>query len=392
MKVGFDVSQTGSSKAGCGYFAESLIRHLAAIDLENEYILYPAVGDVFWDPECGRETFSCNQKNFRRLAAPKSFEASQTFWRDSRSDLEARLGDPDIVHINNFYCPRGLRKAHLVYTLHDLSFIAHPEWTTEANRIGCAQNVFQASLQADLIVAVSEYTRRHFLETFPHYPAERIVVVHEGSRFTGCSPAPAPAQFDRIEPARFWLSVGTIEPRKNYARILEAYAAVYSNRPNLFPLVIAGGKGWLMEEFERSLESAGLRGRVILTGYVSDRELQWLYENCFAFLYPSLFEGFGLPVLEAMSLGAPAISSNTTSIPEVVGDAGILVNPECSEEIAEAMLRLFDGLVDRNALAESSRARAAQFSWDSSARAMLDVYRQVAESRSNSTAALAAGA
>lgn len=392
MKVGFDVSQTGSSKAGCGYFAESLIRNLAAIDLTNEYILYPAVGDVFWDPECGRETFSCDQMNFRRLAAPKSFEASQTFWRDSESGFEARLGDPDVVHINNFYCPRGLRKARLVYTLHDLSFIAHPEWTTEANRIGCAQNVFQASLQADLIVAVSEYTRRHFLETFPHYPAERIVVVHEGSRFDRCPPAPAPAQFGRIEPGRFWLSVGTIEPRKNYARILEAYAAVYSSRPNLFPLVIAGGKGWLMEEFERSLDSAGLRGRVILTGYVSDRELQWLYESCFAFLYPSLFEGFGLPVVEAMSLGAPVISSNTTSIPEVVGDAGILVNPERSEEIAEAMSRLFDGLVDRNALAESSRARAAQFSWDSSARAMLDVYRQVAEIRSNSTAALAAGA
>src|ERR1017187_6899127 len=154
MRIGFDISQTGSSKAGCGYFAENLIRHLAARDSANEYILYPAVGDVFWDPGCGGETFSCNLHNFRRLAAPRSFEASRAFWREPGPDFEARLGDPDIVHIHNFYCPRGLRKARLVYTLHDLSFIEHPEWTTEANRFGCWHNVFQASLRADLIVAV----------------------------------------------------------------------------------------------------------------------------------------------------------------------------------------------------------------------------------------------
>ncbi len=366
MKIGFDVSQTGRSKAGCGFYADGLIRALAAAEDGNEYTLYPAFGDLFWDPECATTTFRCSQRRFRSLAAPANFEASQRFWRHPADDFEARIGSPDIVHSNNFFCPRGLTRARLIYTLYDLSFLEEPSWTTEANRVGCFQGMFQASLSADWVVAISDYSRRHFLATFPHYPAERIEVIYPASRFTeGDSGGARPARFDHLAPEGFWLCVGTIEPRKNHRRLLDAYRLTKSP----MPLVLAGGKGWLMDEFAAE--------DVLLTGYVSDEELEWLYRNCFAFLYPSLFEGFGMPVLEALTLGAPVICSNTTSLPEVAGEAGILVDPLDAQAISGAMQKLAGGEISREGLKRAGREQARRFSWEESGRKLAMLYKRV---------------
>ena len=215
MKIGFDISQTGRLKTGCGYFADGLIRELAATDALNEYILYPAVGDVFWDPEWRGSTFSSDRPNFRRLDAPLDFATSREFWRNSGPDLEAMLGSPDVVHMNNFFCPHGLRKARLVYTLYDLSFLVDPSWTTEQNRVGCFNGVFRATLNADHIIAISEYTRQHFLTTFPHYPENRISVIYPASRFAEDGIVERPSRFSRLDSGGFWLSVGTL---LNHAR------------------------------------------------------------------------------------------------------------------------------------------------------------------------------
>ena len=369
MKIGFDVSQTGRSKAGCGFYADGLIGALAASPGPHEYILYPAFGDLFWDPECATATFRTSQPRFRSLPAPPNFEESQRFWRHPAADFETRLGSPDIVHSNNFYCPGGLTRARLIYTLYDLSFMEEPSWTTEANRVGCFHGMFQASLTADWIVAISDYSRRHFLATFPHYPAARIALIYPASRFTAASaPPPCPARFAHLPPAGFWLSVGTIEPRKNHRRLLEAYRMT---NPSM-PLVLAGGKGWLMDEFAAD--------DVLLTGYVTDEELAWLYRNCFAFLYPSLFEGFGMPVLEALTLGAPVICSNNTSLPEVAGDAALLVDPLDVSAIAAAMQRLASGEVSREALKQKGEIQSRRFSWHQSAARLRDLYEQVAQS------------
>ncbi|MGB9619221.1 MAG: glycosyltransferase family 1 protein, partial [Armatimonadota bacterium] len=153
MRIGFDVSQTGRHKAGCGYYAYGLIRELAQLDDSNEYLLYPAVGDVFWDPDCDAETFRVERQNFKRMPAPRSFEESRRFWQNPPPDFEVQIGNPDIFHSNNFFCPVELKHARLVYTLYDLSFIEEPAWTTEANRVGCFQGVFRASLHADAIIA-----------------------------------------------------------------------------------------------------------------------------------------------------------------------------------------------------------------------------------------------
>ncbi len=375
MKIGFDVSQTGRAKAGCGHFAAGLIGALATADHRNQYILYPAFGDLYWDPECATATFRARRPGFSALDAPPHFEESQRFWRNPGADFESRLGHPDIVHSNNFFCPRGLTRARLVYTLHDLSFLVEPSWTTEANRVGCLEGMFGAATRADWIVANSHYSRAHFLETFPHYPAERVEVIHPASRFPlGNSGIPRPPRFAHLAPEGFWLSVGSIEPRKNHRRLLEAYAIAGASGTPPLPLVLAGGPGWLMDDFEATLRSMALTAAVTLTGYVSDVELEWLYRNCFGFLYPSLFEGFGMPVLEALSLGAPVIASNTTSLPEVVGAAGLLVDPLDAHAIAAAMRKLASGEVSRASLKQAGCEQARRFSWSASAARLMALY------------------
>jgi glycosyltransferase involved in cell wall biosynthesis len=173
------------------------------------------------------------------------------------------------------------------------------------------------------------------------------------------------------------LSVGVLEPRKNHKGLLAAYACLKKTVGKLFPLVLAGSKGWLMDDFKKQVESLGLQQDIILPGYVDDETLQWLYRNCFAFLYPSYFEGFGLPVVEAMSLGAPVIASNTTSLPEIVGQAGILIDPTRMEELCQAIKQLSSDPELRNSLKEKAIARASQFSWHSAASLTLESYREV---------------
>ena len=375
MRIGFDISQTGNGKAGCGYFADSIIQQLARTDLENEYILYPTFGNFFWDPEWRSATRRIDRPKVGRAEGHATLDKARAFWSNPPADLETSLGKPDIIHSNNFFCPHGLKSARLVYTLYDLSFLDHPEWHTEENRLGCFEGVFNACLYADMIVSISEYSRRHFLEIFPHFPQERIVVVHLASRFSRKPDLSRPALLSSLKPGEFWLTVGTLEPRKNQLRLLRAYTRLKSSLPKTFPLVMAGGKGWLMEDIHRAVADLGLAEDIIMPGYLDDAALQWLYQNCYAMVYPSLFEGFGLPVLEAMSLGAPVISSNVTSIPEIAGDAGILVNPEAEEDIFGAMLMLRESNGLRISLIERGREQAKRFTWESAARTILECYR-----------------
>jgi glycosyltransferase involved in cell wall biosynthesis len=376
MKIGFDVSQTGKLKAGCGYFADTLIRSLAEIDRENEYILYPTFGDLYWDPDWPSGVCQILRPRFQFWPGHKSLEEAKYFWNHPPADFETRMGAPDLIHSNNFFCPTGLKNARLVYTLYDLSFLAQPEWTTEENRIGCFKGVFNASLYADLIVSISHYSRDHFLKVFPHYPPNRIAVVHPASRFSGIRDIPQPQKVARLAPNRFWLNVGVLEPRKNQQRMLKAYAELKREMGETFPLVLAGGRGWLMEDFEERIDTLDLKRDVILLGKVEDDSLQWLYQNCFAFLYPSLFEGFGLPVLEAMSLGAPVIVSKISSIPEVVEDAGILIDPLDEKSICEAMWKMATDESLRPHLKKAALSQSSHFSWKSAASAVLDCYRK----------------
>ena len=375
MRIAFDITQTGKDKAGCGYFAYSLIRALAGIDCINEYLLLNSFGEFIWDGKVSPTSCGIQQANFKPspLRHPNRI-AARRFWQTPPSNLETALGNPDVVHSNNFFCPSGLNRAQLIFTLYDLSFIEHPEWSTEVNRTLCFDGVYRASLFADTILAISEYSRAHFLRTFPYYPSENVHVIYPASRYTRQTNLERPKTLSRqIKEGNFWLCVGTLEPRKNHLGLLRAYARHKARLGKALPLVHAGGPGWLMNDFKGQIRRLNLQNDVILLGYVSDVALQWLYQNCFAFMYPSFFEGFGMPVLEAMSLGAAVITSNTTSIPEIVGDTGILIDPRSDEHLASAMDTLAGDENQRIALRIAALQRASHFSWEHAAQQTLDL-------------------
>jgi glycosyltransferase involved in cell wall biosynthesis len=375
LNIAFDISQTGANKAGCGYFADAMIAGMLRLAPQHSYLLLRSFGDFFFDQDIQHvKHYSGRNVSY----APGIDDRSQdiNLWRSP--DLGAKFSGVDILHANNFWCPRQPLSARLVYTLYDIGFIEEPSWTTEVNRVGCFAGVFNAAVAADFVVAISKFSRRHFLNVFPHFPPDRIEVVYPCSKFIDLdSRGTPPASCAGIEPQKFWLNVGTVEPRKNQQRLLRAYSRYLAAGGPPYPLVLAGGTGWLMEDFKAKIAELGLADRVILTGYVSDAELIWLYRNCYANVYVSLFEGFGLPVLEGMQFGAATITSNVTSIPEITADAAAVVDPLNEASIADAMLDLGRKTQLRLLLSDLGRQRAAQFKWPDSVRQTLDIYKRV---------------
>ena len=372
MRIGFDVSQTAEEKAGCGFFADQLIRHLCKLDRANEYVLYPTFYN-YRNPLCAR----CAMPDTGRWTMHfkgTSFKEVSAGWDTKMPDRTSWLGNPDIVHANNFSCFKDHR-AKIVYTLYDVALLVHPEVTTEANRVICLEGLFNASLYADHCIAISEHTKQSFLHYFPHYPEEKITVTHLGTR----------PSIKRIEDERvirkvlskfsltrenFWLGVGTIEPRKNYRLLIDAYCAHNDGKP----LVIAGGKGWLESDIGNKIRGIGMENQIRFLGYVSDDELSVLYSACFAFVYPSLYEGFGLPVLEAMSCGAAVITSNSSSLPEVGGDAVLYIDPRSRESLIGQMRLVAENHQSLENLRAKSCVQASRFSWERTAKTVLSVY------------------
>ena len=374
MHIGFDISQTGFGKAGCGFFAHALIKAMLELAPEHRYSLYPSFGDFYFDALMpSQNPYSRQSSHYgpRHLTR----ETARQFWTDS--DVEVSLKQPDIIHANNFWCPTQLASSRLIYTFYDMGFAVEPAWTTEANRVGCFDGVFRSAMAADWVVAISEASRTHYLSVFPHFPEERIRVIYPCSRFAdSCAKGKRPKALDDVPACGFWLNVGTIEPRKNQRRLVEAYARYLSLGGAPMPLVLAGGKGWLMEDFQKHLSELGIDAQIVMTGYVTDDELIWLYRNCYANIYPSLFEGFGLPILEGMQFGASTLTTRSTSIPEVAGKAAILLDPEDTEGWTQAMLRLAANTDERDQLSLAAREQAKRFEWKISAEALLQLYEE----------------
>lgn len=378
MHIGFDVSQTGSGKAGCGYFAHAMITAMLERAPGHRYSLFPSFGDFYFDalmplqnPYSGRDT----HYGPRHL----SRETARKYW--TANEIESSQGSPDLIHSNNFWCPTQLAASRLIYTFYDMGFAVEPAWSTEANRVGCFDGVFRSAMAADWVVAISEASKTHYSSVFPHFPKDRIRVIYPCSRFADASSqGKRPKALGDVSAGAYWLNVGTIEPRKNQRQLAEAYARYLSLGGVPMPLVLAGGKGWLMQDFQNHLSALGIEAHVVMTGYVADDELIWLYRNCYANLYPSFFEGFGLPVLEGMQFGAATLCSNTTSLPEVAGDAAILLAPEDTQGWAQAMLRLAGSKSERDQLSAAARIQASRFDWERSATSLLQLYEEAVAS------------
>jgi glycosyltransferase involved in cell wall biosynthesis len=378
MKISFDISQCSNQKAGCGVYAKSLIDSMLEIDQQNYYFLQASFGDRYFESnfDLNHEIYSRSNSSITNLFS--SADQAFSYWQSP--NLEDRLGFPDIIHSNNFWCPDKLTSSKLIYTLYDLSFIENPNWTTEHNRINCLNNVYKASILADFIITISNQSKNHFLELFPHFPSSRIQVVSPGSRFNIAENHARPKIAEFLKPNNFWLSVGTVEPRKNYFMLLKAYALYLKKTIHPMPLVIIGKNGWLMDDFERKISELQLNEHVFHINYVSDDELHWFYRNCFVNLFPSLFEGFGLPVLESISLGAATVASDLPSLKEIGGSELIYLNSDDENAWANMMLKLSMDNQYKNSLADRGLKRSKCFSWQLSANQLLNLYKETLDS------------
>lgn len=376
MRIGFDVAQTCVERAGCAWHADSLARALAKLVLPpDELFLYHHFGD--WlnsSTERGTRVESRSVKMpLRRLSAKEA----KAVWSDPANRC---LGRPDIVHATSYRAPR-ITGARLVYTIFDVAFWTVPQFTTDENRVACLAGTLEALAHADGFVFISHSARDEFERVLPGWINEHHVptaVIHLGPRQIGRGPlAHIPHTVKGDE--RFWLVVGTAEPRKNYEAILSALPAYRKRSDSPAPVVFAGGGGWKSDALKAELARQQEAGSVRLLGYVDDSELAALYQNARGLLFPSWYEGFGLPVLEALSHGCPVVSSDRTSLREVGGDVVRYIDPARPESIVEAMLAI-EKDPDIESAREAALAQAAKFSWGKAARETMNFYREVLSS------------
>ena len=371
-RIGIDYTSAVRQRAGIGRYTRGLIGALAEVDRTNRYQLFSAGRD----PEA-----KAWPSNFHLRTLPLTDRHLSILWQRLRVPLpvEAITGPLDLFHSPDFALP-PVRRARTVLTVHDLSFMRYPECSSSALLAYLLRAVPRSVARADVILADSESTRRDLVELL-HVAPERARVVYPGveARFVPQGDAPAlGAMLARYGVRRpYILGLGTLQPRKNFVRLIRAYGLLRNRRDLPHQMVIGGGKGWLYEEIGETIAELGLEDHVRLIGFVADDDLPALYSAADIFAFPSLYEGFGLPVLEAMGCGTPVVTSTASSLPEVAGDAAILVDPHDVEALAEALGRLVDDDGLRNDLRLRGFERARRYTWRDAAVRLLGVYTHV---------------
>lgn len=290
--------------------------------------------------------------------------------------VETWTGPLDLYHAADFALPPTLPCARTVLTLYDLAFERYPEDTMPGMLNHLRRVVPRSARRADHVIAISEATRQDVIALYGLLP-EKVTAIPLGVSpgFQPVSPKETRSKSVRdrygLPDRPLVLTVGTMQPRKNHLRLVQAFAQVKTDAV----LVIAGGQGWAYETVRDEVTRLRLAARVVFTGFVDDNDLPGLYSAADVFVYPALYEGFGLPVLEAMACGAPVITSNVSSLPEAAGDAAVLVDPLDVDGIAAAMDRLFEDGSLRASLRQKGIARAGQFTWERAAEKTWGVYR-----------------
>lgn len=368
--IAIDYSAALAQGGGIGRYTRELIAALAAEDNRTPYLLFAAGQQIDHLP-------ALPGPNFTWKPTRLSTEWLARLWHRARVPLpiEFWTGPISLLHAPDFTLPPARTGVRTVLTVHDLSFIRSPETATPRLRVYLNSVVPRSVARADHILADSAATGQDLVELY-HTPAGKISVLYSGveSRFARIDDQAvlgAVRERYRLGDGPYILSVGTVQPRKNYERLVEAFVRL--ERADI-KLVIAGGKGWLDNPLYERIDALKLRDRVVMAGFVDDADLPALYSGAHVFAFPSLYEGFGLPPLEAMACGVPVVSSNTSSLPEVVGDAALCVDPYSVDELAEALrLALHDETL-RRTLIDKGYRRARQFTWQSAAHQLRELY------------------
>ena len=350
--------------AGINWYVQNLLSHLPEVDPHVDYTVF--LGERRYPGGAGLDL------GFSRL--PTQHPPVRIFWEQVIQPWSVWKAGLDLSHGMAFVGPLA-SACPFVVTVHDLSFLSYPQSFPALNRVYLRMFTRLSVRRARRIIAVSESTKRDLIRYYDVSPA-KVDVVHNGvdSDFRPM-PTAQVADFRRRRelPDRFILFVGTLEPRKNVTHLIEAYARLPRPRP---PLLLLGGKGWLYDEIFSRVEMLNLQGDVNFVGYVPTEELPLWYSAATLFVYPSLYEGFGLPPLEAMACGTPVVVSDASSLPEVVGQAGLLVDPASNEALTEAMEQVLARPDLQKQLAAAGLARARGFSWQKTAACTVDSYKR----------------
>jgi glycosyltransferase involved in cell wall biosynthesis len=370
MRIGIDARLVYYTQAGIGQYITHLVNAFAQIDKQTQFVLLQSRKD---------RSAIVTQPNFRRVSLWTPCHHRLEQWT---LQLEISPLDVDVLHSPDFIPPFRCN-CKSVITVHDLAFLLYPHFLTRESARYYSQ-IDQAVRRTDHIIAVSEATKHDLVQRLG-VPEGKVTVIYEAS-------APPYQPLPRDEARRYVqgkygldgeyiLFVSTIEPRKNVPGLLEAYRQLLDSYRAKATLVLAGGHGWLSDEVFATVKRLDLESQVRFLGRVPTADLPYLYNAARLLVHPSFYEGFGLPPLEAMACGIPVVVSNVSALPEVVGDAGLLVDPNDTSELAVSMYRALTDESLRQEMIQKGFARAACFSWEKTARQTLEVYRMVSQKK-----------
>ena len=378
MRIGIDVTSAITQGGGIGRYTRELIRALVAVDQDNEYrffsakpIAKPPVENPV--PQASNCTYHPSRFNERWL---------YRLWYRAQLPIPVQwtTGKLDLFHSPDFVLPPTSGKIPTLLTVHDLSFVFFPDVYPKPLVSYLNQVVPRSVNKATHILADSQATKDDLIGVY-QVAQEKITVLYSGAdeRFqpvTDKAKIRAVRQKYNLADTPYILSVGTVQPRKNYQMLIRAFAPVAQHQPH--DLIISGGKGWLYDEMMAEVERQGLNGRVHFIGFVDDEDLPTLYSEATLFVMPSIYEGFGIPILEAMGCGTPVISSNVSSLPEVTGDTSVLLPPDNQLAWTDTIENLLQNRAQREALVKLGFDQAKQFSWQKSAKQLLQIYYKIA--------------
>lgn len=353
MKIAIDAQTTLGQKTGFGFYVKNLVDALAKIDPQNKYILI-------------------------KPKTEKDFPTLKRFWWDQVVfPFRAQRSKVDLLHQPCFSAPI-LYTGKVIVTCHDLISVFYPENLPLASRLFYSRWMPFSYRKATLIIADSEHTKKDLMALLK-IPESKIRVVHLAVS-KDFYPIKNRKKLNLVKKryetgAKYLLHVGTLEPRKNLEFLVRSYAlAVREGIED--NLVITGKKGWYYDGLFKLVSDLNLQNKVIFTGYVGEGDLPVLYSQATAFIFPSLYEGFGLPPLEAMACGVPVISSSTSSLPEVVGKAGILLSPKDEGLWAKNILKIIQDKGLARMLKAMGQRQASKFSWENTAQKTVEVYKE----------------
>jgi glycosyltransferase involved in cell wall biosynthesis len=383
MRIAFDGTTLTPGRTGVGYYTEHLLQHLAReIETTGHELIVVSNQPIDTAKPLPRHVRVHDRHRFPLRIAWMQLMAGRVL-----DDIRA-----DVAHFTNGMLPLGTSAARVV-TIHDVSLKLYPHCHPVRRRIINRPLVAVAARVADAVVAVSHSARNDLLK-FHGIPAERITVVHEAAG-PGFAPVTDPRQRARIKmryglPERFALYVGAIEPRKNLPRLVEAFATARRHGID-HELVCVGPYGWSSRALYQRIDDLGLRHVVHFTGYVPFEDLPAIYNLAEFFLFPSIYEGFGLPVIEAMACGTPVITANSSSLAEIADGVAETVDPHDVGALSDAIVTLARDKERREHLSKHGLARAQEFSWARTAKDMLALYERVAVGQRGEVGLNAAG-